>query len=206
MARKKNEDKRQLILAEAKRMFAQRGYEGTSMGMLAEGIGIPVGSLYTYFDSKEDLLNTIIEDGWADFARYLEKGLAVGPRTTSGTLPGGKASETALPRLAFLVRNALPMLFEDADLISILLAQADRTSHLREKLEYIASLIASIIAEYRGPVEPPGLKVGLAVMLLGSLETMRLVRQADIGITADDVIAFLALTIATALDAPLPAV
>ena len=35
MARPKDADKRQLILAEAKKMFAERGYERSSMGALA---------------------------------------------------------------------------------------------------------------------------------------------------------------------------
>jgi len=68
MARPKDADKRQLILAEAKKMFAERGYERSSMGALAARIGIPVGSLYTYFPSTEALLGVSVEEGWSEFA------------------------------------------------------------------------------------------------------------------------------------------
>lgn len=200
MSRKKDADKRQLILGEAKRMFASKGYEGTSMGGLAAELGISVGSLYTYFNSKETLMNTIIEEGWDEFARFLEEGFARYPRSSP---------DAALLKLAFLVRSALPALFKDLDLIAILLAQADSSSRLKEKLEYLASLIGAIILEQRGrgsvPIELPTLKVGLAVMLLGSLETLRLIHRASIDIAADDVIAFLVLTIEGALGCSLSA-
>jgi AcrR family transcriptional regulator len=223
MARKKDADKRQLILAEAKRMFADKGYEGTSMGALAREIEIPVGSLYTYFDSKETLLNTIIEEGWSEFAAYLEEGIAVASQPASVSRPAAasRAGQTAdvvprrkaaLAKLAFLVRRALPALFEDLDLIAILLGQAGRTSHLGEKLGYLASFIASIIEDYgkdgdgSSSLEIPELKAGLAVMLLGSLESMRLIHRTEIGVAAEDLIAFLVSTVEAALGCALPAV
>ena len=223
MARKKDADKRQLILAEAKRMFADKGYEGTSMGALAREIEIPVGSLYTYFDSKETLLNTIIEEGWSEFAAYLEEGIAAASQPASVSRPAAasRAGQTAdvvprrkaaLAKLAFLVRRALPALFEDLDLIAILLGQAGRTSHLGEKLGYLASFIASIIEDYgkdgdgSSSLEIPELKAGLAVVLLGSLESMRLIHRTEIGVAAEDLIAFLVSTVEAALGCALPAV
>ncbi len=202
MARRKDADKRQLILGEAKRMFAGKGYDATSMAALAKHIGIPVGSLYTYFESKEALLNTIIEEGWNEFFLYLQGGLSEG-----GSSEGG-----ALSRLAFLVRKALPELFKDLDLIAILLAQADQSSRLGEKLEQLAFLVDSIIMDFRKAERGnagsgiPNLKTGLAVMLLGSLETMRLIHRAGIDIGMEDVIAFLVLTIEGALGCSLPAI
>lgn len=202
MSRKKNDDKRQLILAEAKRMFASNGYEGSSMSGLAKKLGISVGSFYTYFDSKESLMNTIIEEGWNEFAGYLEKGL----EREDG--PSRPAPRLSLSKLAFLLRDALPALFKDLDLIAILLAQADRNSHLKEKLQYLASLIAEIILDQGGggmaPLKLSTLKAGLAVMLLGSLETLRLIHRAGIDIEAGDVIAFLVSSVEGALGCSLP--
>jgi AcrR family transcriptional regulator len=177
------------------------------MAALAKHIGIPVGSLYTYFESKEALLNTIIEEGWSEFYLYLRGGLS------EGGSPGDRSSgRDALSRLAFLVRKALPELFKDLDLIAILLAQADQSSRLSEKLEQLAFLIDSIIMDFRKDLGEnagsgiPNLKTGLAVMLLGSLETMRLIHRAGISIGMEDVIAFLILTIEGALGCSLPAI
>lgn len=209
MARRKDAEKRRRILDEAKLMFAENGFERTSMGMVAERAGIPVGSLYTYFDSKERLLQAIIEEGWAEFAMSLETGLeAAGGEAGSA----GGAAGVALGKLSFLVLRAFPALLNDADLIAILLSQADRSALLAEKLERLAAIIAAIIAEYHGsragggePVAAiPGLKAGIAVMLLGSLETVRLIRRAGVGLTVGDVSAFLASTVEAALGCSLP--
>jgi len=209
MARRKDADKRRRILDEAKRVFAEDGFERTSMGTVAERVGIPVGSLYTYFDSKGTLLQAIVGEGWAEFASSLEQGLAVA-RPVSGS--AGNAADEALAKLAFLVLRAFPTLLNDVDLIAILLAQADRSALLAEKLEYLASLIAAIITEYHGSrteggesiAAVPELKAGIAVMLLGSLETVRLIGRAEIGLTIADVSAFLVATVEAALGCSLP--
>jgi len=210
MARRKDAEKRRRILDEAKRVFAQAGFDRTSMGTVAERVGIPVGSLYTYFDSKETLLGAIIEEGWAEFAASLEMGLEAAD--ASVPVDAREPAGDALGKLSFLVLRAFPALLNDADLIAILLAQADRSSLLAEKLERLAAIIAAIIAEYRGSKEPggesvaavPGLKAGIAVMLLGSLETVRLIRRAGVGLAVSDVSAFLASTVEAALGCSLP--
>ena len=40
----------------AARLFAERGYHGTSMGDLAEAVGVQKGSLYSHTGSKQELL------------------------------------------------------------------------------------------------------------------------------------------------------
>ena len=207
MSRRKDSDKRQIILGEAKRLFAEKGYDNTSMSALADGIGIPVGSLYTYFDSKEALLDTIIGEGWGEFSSYLESGMAEAVRNGFARDP---SVDVNLVRLSYLVKTALPELFKDLDLIAILLAQAGRTSHLEEKLEYLTAFVYSILLDYRQAggrsefQDKVTLKTGLAVMLLGSLESMRLIFHAGIDIAAGDVIAFLVSTVEAALGCALP--
>jgi AcrR family transcriptional regulator len=48
-------------------MFAERGYEQTSVEDIAERLGLLKGSLYHYINGKEDLLVSIISDGMARF-------------------------------------------------------------------------------------------------------------------------------------------
>ena len=43
------------ILAALAKVFAQRGYHGTDMGLVAEALQIGKGTLYRYFRSKEEL-------------------------------------------------------------------------------------------------------------------------------------------------------
>ena len=57
------EEKRSLIMNVAIELFADNGYHNTSVSRIASKACISKGLLYNYFDSKEDLLKTIIIDG-----------------------------------------------------------------------------------------------------------------------------------------------
>lgn len=52
--------RREEILAEATKLFAERGYEGTSMGDLAECVGLRKASLFHHFASKEELYTAVL--------------------------------------------------------------------------------------------------------------------------------------------------
>jgi AcrR family transcriptional regulator len=55
-------DRRQAeVVLDAARVFAQRGYDQTSVPQLAEELGIAAGSLYHYFGGKEQLLIAICD-------------------------------------------------------------------------------------------------------------------------------------------------
>src|SRR3982074_1734000 len=49
----------------AARLFAQKGYHGTSVGDLAEALGLQKGSLYIHIDSKAGLLWEVCRGGAA---------------------------------------------------------------------------------------------------------------------------------------------
>jgi AcrR family transcriptional regulator len=55
--------KRERVLREAALLFAQRGYPHTDMAALAKRCGISKGSIYTYFESKEELYLYVCRDG-----------------------------------------------------------------------------------------------------------------------------------------------
>jgi AcrR family transcriptional regulator len=55
-------DRRQAqVVLDAARVFAQRGYDQTSVPQLADELGIAAGSLYHYFGGKEQLLIAICD-------------------------------------------------------------------------------------------------------------------------------------------------
>lgn len=51
------------LLEVAAALFAERGYGGTSMADIAEGVGVRKASLYNYYDSKGDLLMDLLRRG-----------------------------------------------------------------------------------------------------------------------------------------------
>lgn len=52
--------RKDVIVEVATRLFAERGYEGTSMGDVAESVGLRKASLFHHFESKEVLYETTI--------------------------------------------------------------------------------------------------------------------------------------------------
>jgi len=56
----------------AARLFAERGYQGTSLADLARELGVQKPSLYHHIASKEDLLWAVASDGGAAFHAALD--------------------------------------------------------------------------------------------------------------------------------------
>jgi AcrR family transcriptional regulator len=52
---------REQLVAVATQLFADRGYEGTSIEAVLEGAGVSRGSLYHHFRSKEALFEAVLE-------------------------------------------------------------------------------------------------------------------------------------------------
>ena len=60
--RKRKRLRKEEILVEATRLFAERGYEGASMGDLAERVGLRKASLFHHFPSKDVLYATVLTE------------------------------------------------------------------------------------------------------------------------------------------------
>jgi AcrR family transcriptional regulator len=58
------EDKRENIRTVAAAEFAKHGFRAANINVIAEKAGISIGSMYNYFNSKEDLFLTVIDYGY----------------------------------------------------------------------------------------------------------------------------------------------
>jgi len=65
--------RRSELTREAARLFAEKGYHGTSIGDLADALGVQKASLYHHIDSKADLLWDVARDGAAAFHAALDE-------------------------------------------------------------------------------------------------------------------------------------
>src|SRR5437588_3346575 len=63
----------------AARLFAEKGYHGTSVGDLAEALGVQKGSLYSHIESKADLLWDVAREGAEAFHLALDQVPDEGP-------------------------------------------------------------------------------------------------------------------------------
>ena len=65
--------RREELTREAARLFAERGYHGTSMGDLADALGVQKGSLYSLTGSKQQLLFDTMQEGARAFHAALDE-------------------------------------------------------------------------------------------------------------------------------------
>jgi AcrR family transcriptional regulator len=73
--------RRSEVTREAARLFAEKGYHGTSIGDLAAALGLQKGSLYSHIQSKQDLLYETMVEG----ARAFHAGLDAIPDDLAAT-------------------------------------------------------------------------------------------------------------------------
>ena len=62
MARPKSEDKRNAILEAATRLFAERGLTAAPTSEISKQAGVAEGTLFTYFKTKDDLINALYRE------------------------------------------------------------------------------------------------------------------------------------------------
>jgi TetR/AcrR family transcriptional regulator, cholesterol catabolism regulator len=64
--------RREDLAREAARLFAEKGYHGTSIGALADAVGVQKASLYAHIAGKQDLLFETMRQGAEAFHRSLD--------------------------------------------------------------------------------------------------------------------------------------
>jgi AcrR family transcriptional regulator len=69
------QDKRKLILEKALEVFASKGYYNSSISLIAKNAGIAKGLIYDYFLSKEELLKSVVDEGFRDFFDLFPKNI-----------------------------------------------------------------------------------------------------------------------------------
>lgn len=76
--RRRGERTRTAILDHAERIFAERGFDATTLGEIASAAGIRAPSLYEYFDSKERLYDAMLERACEPLFRILDAYVTAG--------------------------------------------------------------------------------------------------------------------------------
>ena len=119
--------RRSELTRQAARLFAEKGYHGTSIGDLAEAIGVQKGSLYAHIKSKQDLLYETMAEG----ARAFHAGL-------DGIPDDAPATE----KIRLALRSHLRVVADQLDLATVFtrewryLAGERRETFLAERRRY----------------------------------------------------------------------
>ncbi|MFN8158430.1 MAG: TetR/AcrR family transcriptional regulator [Candidatus Nanopelagicales bacterium] len=64
------EDSRERLLWAASRVAAERGYVGTTISRVCAESGLPVSSVYWYFDDKDALLGAVVQSSWETWLEH----------------------------------------------------------------------------------------------------------------------------------------
>jgi AcrR family transcriptional regulator len=98
--------RREVILEEARKIFAQKGLHETTLDEIAERCELAKGTLYGYFESKEDLFFSVLEEAIRNVERVITQ--AAG----SGQPPPEKISD--------MVKTMMVLFDENVDLMQLM--------------------------------------------------------------------------------------
>jgi TetR/AcrR family transcriptional regulator, fatty acid metabolism regulator protein len=124
------QEKRRRILAAAVRVFARKGFHASRVGDIAEEAGVAHGLLYHYFDSKDELLETIFHDTWSELLGAMRD-------VEESDAP---AREQLCGVAAILLRSWR----RDPDLVRVLVREVARSPHLQKRLAEVGEAFAAI--------------------------------------------------------------
>jgi AcrR family transcriptional regulator len=124
------EEKRRQILDAAVHTFARNGYHATRVGDIAEEAGVAYGLVYHYFASKEDVLEWIFRETWADLLaaiRDVEEG-----------------DEPATEQLRQVTAIILRSWRRDPDLVRVLVREVARSPEVQRRVDEIGEVFSAL--------------------------------------------------------------
>jgi TetR/AcrR family transcriptional regulator, fatty acid metabolism regulator protein len=123
-------DRRRQILAAAVKVFAHKGFHASRVGDIAEEAGIAYGLVYHYYESKEDLLETIFRTTWTEMLARI-----------------GEVEQAGVPA-AEAVRQVTALLLRtwrrDPDLVRVLVREVTRNQHVQREIEEITQAMDAL--------------------------------------------------------------
>ena len=145
------------LTREAARLFAERGFHGTSMGDLADALGVQKGSLYSLTGSKQQLLFETMRSGASAFHAALD------------AVP---ENAPAVERVRLALRGHLRVVAEQLDVATVFtrewryLEAAYRDEILAERRRYEARWRTLFREGVEAGELRPDLDVGAAALLV----------------------------------------
>ncbi|HWB23960.1 MAG TPA: TetR/AcrR family transcriptional regulator [Chitinophagaceae bacterium] len=131
------ENRKQQILQAALKVFAAKGYDGATIAMIAKEAGIAKGLLYTYYASKENLLDELIQFGLQKAAAFVSET----PLLFSGSKEAFAAG----------LRNIVNLYLQEVDfwrLYLMLVLQPAMANKIQQESKVLMDEFLPVFAEY----------------------------------------------------------
>jgi AcrR family transcriptional regulator len=111
---------RSRILKAALRLFARRGYDGTTTRDLAEAADVAEGTLFRYFSTKKAILVEVVSQGWVELLTDLLTELS---------------EMGSYQAIAQVMRRRMLHLHQNADLLRVCFMEAQFHPDLRDRIQ-----------------------------------------------------------------------
>ena len=133
---------RELILDEAARLFAARGFRGTSLGEIGAAVGISGPAIYRHFAGKEALLGEILVD--------ISRRLLAGNRARRAAADDPRVALESLVdfHVGFVLEHPELITVQDRDFAS--LSTSDQRTVRRLQRAYVEGWVAELTRVRRG--------------------------------------------------------
>jgi AcrR family transcriptional regulator len=140
-------DTRSRLRELALQLFAEQGYEATSLREIAERLGVTKAALYYYFKSKEDIVRSLVEDYVAELDQLIA--WAKDQPRTAGT------RAEIVRRYLHIVANGsavFRMLHQNQAAVSSLAAAKERGELFKERMDALIDLLSGPDAPFRDQI------------------------------------------------------
>lgn len=128
-------DRRDRIIANATRLFAAKGYHGTTIDEIVQATGIAKGTFYIYFDSKEELLVEVIKRLIDDTLKRIDRALEE------------RDEKDFVARIEAKGREMLDLYLNQSELLYMLLGETVGNPRLMAQLREVYEQLAEGIEE-----------------------------------------------------------
>lgn len=138
MPRKKQEEKRKRILDAAARVFAGKGFYNAKIKDVADEAGVAHGTVYLYFESKDELLISLFRESLREVVKYVKSEI--------------QKEKDAEDKLRRMISLQLELIETNPDLTALMLVELPQTgkflsSDSLDELAAYIDMIADILRE-----------------------------------------------------------
>src|SRR5262249_37201507 len=114
----------------AVRVFAHKGFHTSRVGDIAEEAGVAHGLLYHYFSSKDEVLDTIFRDEWADLLGEIDD--------------IESSDDSALEQLRRVAARVLGAWIDRPDIIRVIIREIARSPEVQARIGELVKPIEAI--------------------------------------------------------------
>jgi TetR/AcrR family transcriptional regulator, fatty acid metabolism regulator protein len=144
-------DKRRLILDAAVRVFARQGFHACRVSDIADEAGVAYGLVYHYFDSKDEVLDTLFLERWNVMLELIRS-------VDAESIP-------VREKLAAIASFIVDSYHHDPDLMKVIIVEVTRAANsfgdthigtIREAYDLIGGMITQAQADgvFKAEIEP----------------------------------------------------